>query len=261
MNKTTSKADVYGKFASVYDDIGGDHFSVDMVAYTERIIKRHKIKAVSLLDLCCGTGSAMKLFADSGLSVSGLDGSSSMLKQARIKLKDYNPELYHQTLPSISIRESKLSNKAKKFDLITCYYDSLNYLKNERELQATFRSVYRHLKPGGYFIFDMNTIEALKMIWGSQIWGDVKDDLSWIFLNNFDEKNNRATLSATFFKRKGKVWQRFDEQHIEKAYPNSEIKKMLYQAKFNITGFYRCFSFQKPTDKTTRICVVAKRQR
>jgi ubiquinone/menaquinone biosynthesis C-methylase UbiE len=254
MNKT-----VYNKFASVYDRMGADRFSVDMVRYTIKIMKRFGIEASDGLDLCCGTGTAILHLIKHGLTMSGLDQSPAMLRHARKKLSKYPVGLYRRTLPSFTIGEKRNPTRARRFDLVTCFFDSLNYMRNERQLKAAFRSVYRHLAPGGWFVFDMNTPEALKIIWGSQTWGGARNDLAWIWRNSFDRESGLAELATTFFVKSGHYWQRFDELHIEKGYSNRTVRRLLCDVGFEVKGLNKCLTFEKPTKKTYRICVVAKR--
>jgi len=249
----------YGKFATVYDQLGADRFSADMVDYTFKIMRRFKVNATCGLDLCCGTGTALRLFADRRLAMTGLDQSAAMLREARKKLRGKKIKLCCQSLPRFEIRNDKTGRRLQRFDIITCFYDSLNYLQNASQLRAAFRSVYRHLAPGGWFVFDMNTPEALKVLWGSQIWGGVKDDLAWIWRNRYYENECCAECTTTFFIKSGKHWKRFDELHSEKAYDNREVRRWLREAGYTVKGFYRCFSFAKPTARTCRICVVARR--
>jgi hypothetical protein len=55
------------------------------------------------------------------------------------------------------------------------------------------------------------------------------------------------------------LWERFDEEHIEKAYDNATIITLLIEVGFQVQGFYRCFSFEKPKRGTYRICAVVRR--
>jgi len=43
------------------------------------------------------------------------------------------------------------------YDLVTCTYDSVNYLTEPVDLRALFSSVAGRLSPGGVFVFDSNT--------------------------------------------------------------------------------------------------------
>jgi SAM-dependent methyltransferase len=252
----------YTSFARVYDLMGADRHSAKMVEYTFKIIRKFDIRVSGGLDLCCGTGTAISLFLDQGLEMSGLDQSAPMLAVAAKKLKGRKVKLYQKSLPKFRILQTDDSRRVRKFDLITCFYDSLNYLKNSRELKGAFRSVCSHLNKDGWFIFVMNTPAALKTIWDKQVYADAKDDLAWVWKNSYHEKTMSATCRTTFFappKAGGKLWERFDEEHTERAYDNKTVLKLLREVGFEVKGFYRCFSFERPKKGTYRICGVVRR--
>jgi len=214
------------------------------------------------LDLCCGTGTAVRVLGDHGLTMSGLDRSKEMLTVAGKKLRDRRVQLYHQELPRFEIRVkgSGARVRLQRFDLITCYFDSLNYLLTERRLRAAFRAVYRHLKPGGWFIFDMNTPHKLKSaLMKRQPYTGVSDEAAWIFRQKAPGQNEVVDFLLTFFIRTEHHWRRYDEIHRERGYSNTSIRAMLHDARLQVRGFYRCFSFEKPVRTTNRICVAARR--
>lgn len=247
----------YQRFAEIYDKMGADHFSLRMAEYTLRILRKFELRPADGLDICCGTGSAIRYFTENGLRMAGVDRSRRMLAQARAKLDGQGVRLYCQALPKLSLQER---GRVRQFDLATCFYDSLNYLTTERELGAAFKAVYAHLRPGGHFVFDMNTPHALKTIWGSPTtYAGAKDDLAWIFRNHYHADTASADCITTFFVREGRAWVRFDETHTEQGYPDRTIKALLHKAGFRIRGYYRCLSFDKPGRTTDRIAVLVRR--
>ncbi len=250
----------YQKFASVYDQMGADEHSRKMVDYCLKIFRKFDIHPVSGLDLCCGTGTAVQLFSERGILMSGLDRSVQMLAVAARKLNGHRVTLYQKELPTFRLLDSKDSRKLRQFDLITSFYDSLNYLTTKRDLKEAFRSVNRHLTPDGWFIFDMNTDEALKIIWDGQVFADARESLAWIWKNEYHAKSSSAACRTIFFRPKGKLWERFEEVHVEKAYPNSVIQQLLRETGFIVKGFYKCHTFDKPTKNTYRICAVAQKR-
>ena len=214
------------------------------------------------LDLCCGTGTAIKILSDEGMVMSGLDRSSEMLKIAKKKLRGRDISLYCQALPRFDIQRRASTNRpaARQFDLVTCFYDSLNYLLTERDLKAAFRAVYRHLRPGGWFVFDMNTPHALKTIWGEQPpFSGVKDDVAWIFRSEYLGANTTANCYATLFVKSGRNWKRLDEVHTERGYSDKVIRSQLKDVGFKIRGYYKCLTFDKPDGATGRICGVVQK--
>lgn len=252
----------YEKFAAVYDQLEADHFSVRMAEYTIKILNRFEVSPGEALDLCCGTGTAVRIFSERGIVMSGLDRSGAMLQQAKKKLRGRNIPLHRQSLPRFEIRERKTKGRAplKQFDLVTCFYDSLNYLLTPRELKTAFRNVYRHLRPDGWFIFDMNTPHALKTIWGAQPpFSGVKDDVAWIFRSEYFSENTTANCYVTIFVKSGRSWKRLDEIHTERGYPDREIKSLLRDVGFRVKGYYKCLTFDKPDGTTNRICGVMQK--
>ncbi len=250
----------YSKLAIVYDLMHADNHSLNMVEYTIKIIKRFKIKAACGLDLCCGTGSAIEQFQKKGYKVSGLDGSAAMLAVAAKKLKNKNVKLYRKSLPNFRILSTENSTKIEQFDLITSFYDSLNYLKSETQLKQAFKSVANHLVSGGWFIFDMNTPVALRTIWGGQVYAGSQDNLAWIWKNEYNPKTKFASVHITCFYKVGKEWKRFDELHTERAYSNTTLRRLLRETGFLVKGVFRCGTFDKADKDTTRVCIVAKKR-
>lgn len=251
---------VYQRFATVYDQIGADRHSIQMVDYTLDMMEEFDIPVASVLDVCCGTGTALKLFAEHGWEVAGVDQSKAMLKYAMRKLRGTGAQLVAANLPNFLVPETKSGRKARQFSLAVSFYDSLNYLLTEKALGRAFRTVHRHLEPGGHFFFDMNTPHGLKTIWDELVWGDVRDNLAWIWKNFYDPAKETADCEATFFVRTGKKWERFTEVHTEKGYANSTIRALLRDAGFAVRGLYRCHTFDKADRTTNRIAVLARKK-
>ena len=259
MKDTKRNNKAYGKFAGVYDQLNSDLFSVEMAQKTFNLIDLLDIPVETCLDLCCGTGTAVKIFSEAGYQAEGLDGSAKMLKIARAKLKKHKPRLYCQNLPTFKIIEKRGSRKLKKYDLITSFFDSLNYMLTSKDLGTAFRSVSRHLNSSGYFIFDMNTPHALKHTWSGDTLADVKDDISIIWRSTYSPMSKSATLIATFFVKEGRHWIRFDEEHVEAGYSNAEIRRLLKASGFRVRGLYDCRTMERPSRETNRVVVVAQK--
>ncbi len=249
----------YQKLADVYDLMSADSHSIKMTEYCRQIFARFKIHPRIGLDLCCGTGTAVEIFCDWGIEMSGLDGSSAMLAAAAKKLRGRGVKLYHKQLPDFRLLGSGKKADLRQFDLITSFYDSLNYMTTQRDLTTAFRSVYEHLEPGGWFVFDMNTEEALKILWGGQVYADAREDIAWVWKNKYLAASKKAECRTTCFTRKGKLWERFDEVHVEKAYSNEKIRSLLEKTGFEVRGFYKCHTFRKPGPKAYRIAVVCRK--
>jgi ubiquinone/menaquinone biosynthesis C-methylase UbiE len=102
----------------------------------------------SALDLCCGTGAAMRaLLPYCRTRLAGIDFSRGMLEQARARFAHaagaVTPELIHA-----DIFESRFH---EEFDLVTCF-GALGHVPPGDE-RAFLRIVHRALRPGGRFVF------------------------------------------------------------------------------------------------------------
>lgn len=148
-------AAIYREFARFYASGPYPEYSRRMAELLPAVPERSGAKPRTLLDLACGEGTFAVLMAQQSLKVTGVDVSPEMLRFAREKAEEAGVELrfIEQDMRALSLPE--------KFDLVTCWYDSLNYLLEWEELAQTFADVARVLKPGGLFVFDMNTIYRL----------------------------------------------------------------------------------------------------
>lgn len=256
---------IYGDFAAVYDTMSADEHSLKMAPYTQRIFRRFRFRGVDGLDLCCGTGSATLALAEAGYRMRGVDGSQPMLRQARSKARSARSralretKFYHGALPDF--RAARALKRPDQCDFVVSYYDSLNYALTEEDLGLTFLHVAGLLKTGGLFVFDMNSNEALKVIWGAQVYAGFTDNVAWIWKNQYYARAKMADARTVFFVRRGKsdVWRRFEETHTERAYTISAVRKLLRGAGLTPLAAYRCFSFAPAKPKDYRVCFVARK--
>ena len=59
-------------------------------------------------------------------------------------------------------------NLGRKFNMVTCFFDSVNFLKDKNQINKMFDCVYKHLEPNGYFIFDIFSKELFKEYEGNE---------------------------------------------------------------------------------------------
>ncbi|MBO3101185.1 class I SAM-dependent DNA methyltransferase [Cellulomonas fengjieae] len=103
----------------------------------------------SVLELGCGTGNKLIPIASDGHPCVGLELSPAMLAEAQRKVDERGVEL---ELVQGDMREFDLG---RTFDLVIVAANSLLHLHEAQDLIACFRSVRRHLAPGGRLVFDV----------------------------------------------------------------------------------------------------------
>ena len=144
----------YDLFACHYDAVTGD--SSAETAFIDGLIKQANRKAVTLLEVACGTGSIIAPLA-SKYQVSGLDMAPGMLAVAHHKLPAGTP-LYEEDMTRFRLNE--------KFDAIICIFYGINHLLDFTGWESFFDRINGHLNEGGVFVFDICTIGNLRMMAG-----------------------------------------------------------------------------------------------
>lgn len=135
---------IYDKFYSnIYDKLFYTSYKTEFEIgdLIENFLSKMDKKQTSVLDIGCGTGKHIKLLNEREYSVIGLDNSNEMLKIA----KENNPEV--RFVLGNAMDKNVFSNT--KFDIITCYYFTIYYMKHIDEI---LNNVYNWLKPSGVFV-------------------------------------------------------------------------------------------------------------
>jgi ubiquinone/menaquinone biosynthesis C-methylase UbiE len=249
---------IYNQYAAVYDQSGQFRFSWLMASYLQSVLRRHPVGGQQMLDLACGTGTLALLMAERGWYVTGLDASAAMLAQARQKRAEAEPG-QHIRFVQGDMRYLADVVPPNTYHLVTCIYDSLNYLHSEADLAACFCSVAGVLAPGGLFLGDMNTCHFLEHNWGTQ---EVLTYPGYVQIghSHFDPSRSSTTMHLTGFvgdDEQGYV--RFDEVHTERAYPQETVANLLQQAGLHIEAVYDCFTFDPPYDTSQRLAWVVRK--
>ncbi|MBW6433405.1 class I SAM-dependent methyltransferase [Actinoplanes hulinensis] len=103
----------------------------------------------SVLELGCGTGHKLIPIAADGHPCTGLDLSTDMLAEARRKAGDRG----------VTVRwlrgDMRAFDLGRTFDFVFIAANSLLHLHEAGDLVTCFRTIRRHLAPGGRFVFDV----------------------------------------------------------------------------------------------------------
>jgi len=245
---------IYDHYARVYDDSGQIAFSIKMIPYLDDLLQRHPVPGRSMLDLACGTGTVALSFAQQGWDVYGVDASSGMLGQARKKAEQTGQKL---TLSQQDMRHFVLPHRVA---LVTCLYDSLNYMLTLADLEQVLRRVAAALLPNGVFMADMNTQVTLEEVWGNNTFFVEREDLALILCSGYEAETRLSTVHIVgFVRQEDGLYSRFEEHHTEVAYEQEEVHTTLEKAGLRVEALYECFLFKPPDAETRRIMWVARK--
>jgi SAM-dependent methyltransferase len=136
----------YAALARYYDE-GWNDYSRYMAELIELMEKESRRRFPRVCDAACGTGLLMERLADGGRRVCGYDRSPAMIARAAARL------------PEVSVAQADLREVPPfpgPFDLVTCVYDSLNYLLTEADLASALAMFRRIIDRDGVLIIDCN---------------------------------------------------------------------------------------------------------
>ncbi len=249
---------IYRQFARIYAHGPYPGYSLTLLDALPGLFARYGIPSSGrLLDVACGEGSFALAMAKTGWQVTGIDQSAEMLALARERVASAG------AAPDFRQADMRQPFGLDGFDLATCWYDSLNYLLTQADLRAAFANVRAALKPGGWFVFDMNTIYGLTAVWGQHPCLVQQDNLSVFELHrtiyNHEEQTASVHITA-FVPTSENTWERIDEIHRERGYPLKQIEALVRDAGLEVVevlGSLRDFSPPKPNSQ--RVWFVTKK--
>ncbi len=141
--RAPSYHDLAGWYDALYDARGKDYRREAQVLL--ELAAARGVTAHDLLDVACGTGRHLAVFADHLAEVVGTDGSSEMLTIAAARLG-----------PEVALHEADLRgfDLGRTFDLVTCLFSSIGHVEDAGELDAAVASMARHVAPGGLLLIE-----------------------------------------------------------------------------------------------------------
>lgn len=219
---------MYEDIAKFYDRLGWSSFPLKLWDQLKEYFIQENLNPTKHLDIACGTGTLSIKIASEGILSEGLDYSSEMIKIARNNSKSANLDInfYHA-----DIRNFKLN---KKYDFITCTFDSINHLLSLEEWKQSFSSVKFHLNDTGIFVFDVNTLKALRERWNSI---NINKDSQGNYLIQksiyYEDKGIASATFTAFAKEENGLYDSFEETFTEIAFSSSEITGILIEVGFN----------------------------
>jgi len=242
----------YGEFAKIYDELINEDINYDeMINKIIEVCKEHNIEFNNYLDIACGTGNVTIRLAKFFKEIYAVDLSEDMLREAYEKFKrdKIKGRIICQNMSELSLN--------KKFDLITSVLDSTNYITEEEDLISYFKGVKEHLNDNGLFIFDINSYYKLSEILGNNIYTYNEEEVFYTWENSFEDE--LLSMFLTFFVKKGELYERFEEEHLERAYSEEFIEEALHKCGLKVISKYNGYTEEKVHEKSERIMYIVKK--
>lgn len=241
----------YGRFAEIYDALMKDAGYDRWAEYVAGLMP----KGASVLECACGTGEISFRLSKMGFGVTASDVSEEMLmaaseKQRKLGMVSRGPRFVRMDMRSISL--------AKKTDCVIACCDGVNYLTSREDVKAFFGSARGVLKPGGLLIFDVSSRYKLSTVLGNNSFVENGGELAYMWTNAYDPETKLIEMELSFFVKKGELYERFDEKHIQRAHSERELGSWLEEAGFEY-AVYGFLTKEPPKENEERIVFIARK--
>lgn len=231
--------DGFAPIANHYDDIM-EHVNYDRWIHVVTALGAMLEEPFRHLEAGCGTGVLMKRLNAYNWNSVGMDLSPAMLRVARHRYS-LSP-LVQANFCSLPFVEA--------FQLVTCLFDSLNFLLTEEEFAAAICSFYRVLAPGGILYFDVVTEKMIADHFENTSWTEHHDRFrsSWVSAYKRQTKTCETRVRINS-----------GEESItyERMYSPTYIQEVLQETGFSLLAMRDANNWKKVTKRTTRIDFIA----
>ena len=241
----------FTEVAEVYDSLMSIVPYEWWVRYSRQLWDRHGCKPKRVLDLCCGTGSVTLELHNAGYEVEGADFSESMCRIARRKLPESVP-IWCQDARSLDLPSAP-------FDACLCLFDSLNYLLTVDDLARAFRSIFRHLVPGGLLVFDVNTVRALETGMFDQTGTGRDSRLKFDWHSAWEPRERLCTIHMEFQVEEDGQRRVFHETHIQRGHTHTELLRAMAEGGMEFVEVYDAYTTRPVNRRSDRLYYVARK--
>ena len=241
----------YDNFAPVYDRLMSD---VDYDAWAEYIYAMLECeRAKRVVECACGTGEIGLRLAKKGLDMTCTDISREMLERASEKARRMGVK------PVFACMDMRKLCVHRPADAVISACDGVNYLASPSDMSMFFDAAYAALKKDGLLLFDISSRHKLRDIIGGNTFASDEEDAAYIWSNTYDDVSKLCEMRLTVFERRGELYEKYEETHIQRAHSVAETENRLKKAGFELIGAYEAFTLRACDDSSERIQFAARR--
>lgn len=221
----------YESFAPWYDAFTAGSDYEAWTEYALALARSHGLRGTRLLDVACGTGKSFLPFRERGFEVTGCDASPAMLSEAARKA------------PGVDLVEADMRKLPDlgRFDLVTCFDDSLNYLLDEDQLAAALASMAGNLAQSGLVLFDLNTLLAYRTTFARDAVS-TRDAATFVWRGDSSADappGCRATATIDVFAvRPDGLYERSASRHPQRHFPPHAVTALMRSAGLQCLGVH-----------------------
>ncbi len=237
------ETDSFTSVAPYYDELMRQVPYRMWVGYYLLLLAHQNKSPEKILEVACGTGSMCELLTEEGKDMSGVDLSADMIKIAKKKAARHRLPIRYE------VGDAADFEMGETYDAAFSFFDSLNNILDANHLQKAFKQIAKHIKPGGSFIFDVNTSYAFETELFDQENLKKGNGLRYQWRGDWDPESRIITVTMNFWKSGNE----FTEVHRQRAYTDEELRAMLDKAGFEQVRSFHSYTLNPPRHKSDRV--------
>ncbi len=242
----------YEHFARIYDQVMGDAVFPLIRRSFSWAVQTYRLPFASAADVGCGTGTFLNYLAAFASPVYGVDASPAMLRVAAGKLRHRHARLLCQDLAALRL--------PRPVDLITCNFDTLNYLLSAARFAAALARVHANLTAGGHFLFDLisgghsprereTAVQRIRLPGVSARWR----------ITMWPQRRASLVKMHFVFRRAPAGCNRVQESHWQRWYPWPWVCQLLRDTGFAVRGVHDAETLRPAAAETCWVKFIARR--
>ncbi len=161
--------------------------------------KLEELGVQKVLDIGCGSGRFMELAKSRGFAIEGVDLSQEMVVRAKAK--------------GLECECVDICNISGVYEAAVAVFDVLNYLQEPKPFLECVKNL---LKPGGYFVADINTYRGFAEVAQGALWIDQGDQFVAVE-GEFEDRHLKTDIiyfyikEGCYYKEQGSILQYYHE--------------------------------------------------
>lgn len=235
--------DPFSELARYYDGIMADINYDRWVLVAARLAGMLQKPDFTHLDVACGTGTLLKRLKKHGWNSFGADLSWGMVKTGRSG---------GALVPLVQADMTALPFATASVDLVTCLFDSVNFLLEHERVEKAIREFSRVVAPEGIVYFDLVTERMVTEHFADQKWTEDNGRFNTTWQGSYDRAHRIADTSihvntgvATLIR--------------ERVYSLNDVSRWIDDAGLHRMGILDGESWQAVSRRTVRTDIVATR--
>jgi SAM-dependent methyltransferase len=235
---TMNMPDAFDGLARYYDQLM-NHVSYERWLQTTLALAELTPAGKPHLDAACGTGTLGRQLRSLGWQSYGADLSVAMVRAARKE----------GPFPA-AVADLRALPFAGRMGMITCLFDSLNFLLELDHLKQAFQSLYESLAPGGILYCDIVTERMVIEHFDGQEWVEEDGNMTTSWASTYDPRTGIAD-SHIRINQAGPYLIR------ERVYDTGVVSEAMKQAGLTLLAAVDAETWKAPRKKTLRVDFVA----